>query len=610
MPILPQNYSILKKRFPKLLKRIECASETGIPYKIKGSGVEAQMVALAGKHEVMPFGNLDQTQLAQRWAEAVECKENGLYAICGFGLGKHLQLLLNRVPEDNIYFFVCDESPGWLKAVFSKVDCSRLLSDPRVMLGAGEPDDELFEPLGELHLALLRDAAPVLFSPIYTFEAPYYDECLTAFARFVDFAQKLHKTNIADSSVWQERTLENLPYTIDAPDIKLMEGMFKGLPLILIAAGPSLDESIDFLKAAKEKALLVCVNSAYRKLANSGILPHITIAADPREDTYKGYMGCPTEGVYLVSSTFVHSGVVKLFAGRNFTWAGANSLIRLLRKRVGLPEGSSIIEQGTISACVPDFARVWGTNKICLVGQDMAVTSTGQSHTADSFYADEGRLRVHLDKCRMLPGNTFTQVPVEEKLYVYLKTFEQLIHAPDYQNLEFINTARTGVKIQGAPYKTYQEALAWLGQGSTANVSNRLQAIFDNRPKMNTSYEEAVDAFRCFVQSVLEIAWDGAVYSSLLPAKFENMSYKDNPKLLKCDDFSRKLNNLLDRYPQDTEVLLDGKTKFELYRYLEACQKINSPAEHWSRIQKNKEYFWAIAEGANFMRDRIETYLV
>ena len=56
---------------------------------------------------------------------------------------------------------------------------------------------------------------------------------------------------------------------------------------------------------------------------------------------------------------------------------------------------------------------------------------------------------------------TQDKVLVEGRLFVYLKTFEQFI--AKNPNIEYRNLARTGVKIQGAPYLNYDDALAWIG---------------------------------------------------------------------------------------------------------------------------------------------------
>ena len=48
---------------------------------------------------------------------------------------------------------------------------------------------------------------------------------------------------------------------LHSPDIGEFAGKFSDIPFILVGAGPSLDESIDFLKEVQERAIIVTSNS-------------------------------------------------------------------------------------------------------------------------------------------------------------------------------------------------------------------------------------------------------------------------------------------------------------------------------------------------------------
>ena len=50
----------------------------------------------------------------------------------------------------------------------------------------------------------------------------------------------------------QKNTMKNLQHMVNAPDIGELAGKFEDIPFILVGAGPSLDESIDFLKKMRQ----------------------------------------------------------------------------------------------------------------------------------------------------------------------------------------------------------------------------------------------------------------------------------------------------------------------------------------------------------------------
>ena len=112
------------------------------------------------------------------------------------------------------------------------------------------------------------------------------------------------------------------------------------------------------------------------------------------------------------------------------------------------------------------ISALLGCKKVLFIGQDMAVRDDGRYYTDDSFYSDSGDHYTSNTSGHRLPGNTQDEVLVEGRLFVYLKTFEQFI--VNYPQVEYRNLARTGVRIKGAPYQTYEDALQWIGPGTSS----------------------------------------------------------------------------------------------------------------------------------------------
>ena len=88
--------------------------------------------------------------------------------------------------------------------------------------------------------------------------------------------------------------------------------------------------------------------------------------------------------------------------------------------------------------------------------------SDGKYYTDDSSYSDSGAHYSNKFEGHRLQGNTLDEVIVEGRLFVYLKTFEQFIS--ENNSVEFVNLAKTGVKVKGAPYMNYEETLTWIGK--------------------------------------------------------------------------------------------------------------------------------------------------
>ena len=201
----------------------------------------------------------------------------------------------------------------------------------------------------------------------------------------------------------QQNTFKNLAYMAAAPDIGELKNEFSDIPFILVGAGPSLDESIEFLKEVQTKAIIVTSNSPYRKLINSGIRPHLVVTADPMEPTLAGFINVNNEGIPLACPFSAYPEIVQMFKGRILSWLSVNPIVESLKKEWGHKKGTPIMEQGTVSGCVLDISRVLGCRKVLLVGQDMCIRDDGKYYTDDSSYADSGTHYSDIKRGHKLP---------------------------------------------------------------------------------------------------------------------------------------------------------------------------------------------------------------
>jgi len=606
MKPLQANLSILRERFPAVYDQVRDVlkhSSARNSIKIGSNGF-----ALEHRHTwVHPYGTINPQALVQRWLHGIDLKPDTLYGLTGFGNGSHVEALLNSSPT-SASFIIAEPSTTILAHVLQQSDCTAILGNPRIFLATGPCDQNFFKILGDISLGAFKNLHPLIYAPLFSLDETYYNAFLVGLAHNFDAYLHNYLSAIRSSGFHQEQCMRNLPQLFNAPDIGKTKGLFKGHSLVLVGAGPSLDESIDFLKKAQQHAIIVSVNSSHRKLINSGIKPAVTVAADPRIFTHRGYEGVDTSDTFLFCPFFVSPPVIEKFKGRIFTWAISQHLINVLRKRAQQPPPTPVTELGTISSCVVDIARQWGCAKICLVGQDFAIRADGVMHTEDSFYSDMRQNVMDTHTCRKLPGTTLKEVFVDDKLFVYLKTFEQLVE--DYSSLEFINTARLGAAVKGIPYRGFDAALTWLKTGHSPNVSQQLRNILDQHRKVDQVEPEKrsqlIEPSLTFAEKLLNLALEAALFQQTLPATYDSKRFKKSAHVRRALSYADKVNQLIDHHPDDYAILFDGEAKKHLTEFVECKKQIQGKTAHWQAICENREYFWALAESARFMLSRLK----
>ncbi|MBL6827613.1 MAG: motility associated factor glycosyltransferase family protein [Opitutales bacterium] len=586
------------------MKILESGDEVPVNFTYDDSGNTPTLLMVHGEFTFCPYGEKNPKRLIERWASNLKLVPESLYSLSGMGDGSHARYLLEN-SGTGINLMVVEKDPALLRETLTRFDLSDLLANDRFLIGTGEPNDQFFTPIQGAALTGVAEVNSLTFAPLQMCDEAYYDRVRNELARQYLVIRPLMEVNVRTATNLQENTLRNLPHMFGAPDISELAGKFEDIPFILIGAGPSLDESIDFLKDMQDKAIIVASNSPYRKLINNGIRPHLVVTADPMEPTLAGFQNVKLDHVPLACPFSAYPEIVERFSGRIVSWCTFNPIVKALREQRNQPEGTPIMEQGTVSGCVLDISRVLGCKKVMFIGQDMCVRDDGRYYTDDSFYADAGNHYASTDKGQRLPGNTQEKVLVEPRLFVYLKTFEQFI-SKKHESVEYRNLARTGARIEGAPYITYEEATEWVGEGaSSKEFDTLLGKLLENQEK-NTDLKSLFDPIKKYANDILETSLQGAVEVEMLPEKFKDVNYSDNKKLKNQLLRGADVNKLVDSNQTLWHVLLEGRTKRELVIYQRLLREIVFKNKTWESVQKNKEYFWALSEGCYWLLNTLD----
>ncbi len=537
--------------------------------------------------------------LLSRWLSGLRFPDNSALAVSGVGDGSHVLALLERMPASGLVF--CAEPDlERFKAFLATPTAVSLLKDDRVVFGVGALDDAFFNSLASMGVMEHENAEPLIFAPLFSADEDYYSSFFLEFARRLDVWRQLYGTNLTKSGLWQGNTFRNFRSLIRTPDPVEFYGAFKGLPMIMAGAGPSLGESLEFLRWAQDRAVIVAGNSSIRALVNGGVRPHFVLAADPNISTDSGFEGVELGDTVLLCPFMVYPAVVKRFEGRVSAWAHNNSVATYFRKVVGKENGAHVTEQGTISACAFDFAITFGCSSLFFVGQDLAARTDGRMHADDTFYTDLGADKANLDKCRWVPGNTIEKVPVEEKLFVYLKTFEQLskifsveLEIKGREKLRLYNLSRLGARIENMPYIDFETAKTVVeesGNGSNAVGWARVQSVLSVSQGGWGRVGKVLNEFRSYVEGICSFALKRALALELEELEIESV-----------ESDKAELDAMLAANSDFSAILNDGQLKMELFVFQKAKAMqlrrgaLEDPAV---RLEVLKGYFWAIAEGS------------
>ncbi|MFC4322497.1 motility associated factor glycosyltransferase family protein [Litchfieldia salsa] len=201
----------------------------------------------------------------------------------GVGLGYHITELIDKYP--NMYFSIYEPN---IEVLYEFLSTCSLHNWPLVKLQSlftGTDEEEL---QASVHIMQQKEKKNTFVFTLPPYVNMYSREELLIIETVKEVLtnKKISiMTNLTYQERWTLNSIKNFPYLLRTPNI-LMDtdkGKFKGKPALMVAAGPSLAEEIEYIKHIKDNKLayVFSVGSAINALLEHGIEPDGTFTYDP-----------------------------------------------------------------------------------------------------------------------------------------------------------------------------------------------------------------------------------------------------------------------------------------------------------------------------------------
>ena len=397
----------------------------------------------------VPFDDLNDPRQAVRDMLKATIKhpmeKNDIIITFGIGLCYLLDEVYNTYPSK---IYVYEPDTKLLHFVLNNVDISEHLASGRVFVT--DDVNELVKKLSETYLTkdkveivYLKNYAVVKSQELLNVTQKVYETCRS---KMVDV-----NTITKYSKRWLLNTLKNICNINSSQAFRLsdLKDKFSGQTALILAAGPSLNENIEKIKANRDKFVIFAVNKVLRVLEANGIVPDFTVCLDAVkiDDTLTGLddFCAKTNCIMDVKSDSVLFN--KKFK-RIFVSFSQNDMV--IKK---LAQYNKIFTSecgGTATAMALVAAIKMGFSKIIYAGLDMAfkgdvIYSTGETmnKVADNKIS-VSNIQKKVVKVKSVNGEL---VNTREDYAAFIQHFETLIKELGFT--EIYNTTSFGALIEG-----------------------------------------------------------------------------------------------------------------------------------------------------------------
>jgi hypothetical protein len=199
------------------------------------------------------------------------------------------------------------------------------------------------------------------------------------------------------NQVWLQNFQANRNAVERNPGVIALKNKFRGLPCIVVGAGPSLDKNIRFLHRAQNKAVIISCDAALKPLMGHGIVPDFVVCLDPQEEISRFLVNVPHKGITLVVPSIVHPHIIELWQNDVlFFNKFAPDIPTLVEIQKIVPDIGILTPGGTVLSVTYDLAFQAGGSPIIFVGQDLSYPKK-KSHSHGSDAAVQG-LKMMMEK--------------------------------------------------------------------------------------------------------------------------------------------------------------------------------------------------------------------
>ena len=458
MTLFERNAAALS---PRLRERLQAAGEPAAELELIDAGDDEPTARYAGRYL---HARREPSRRPHRTFTADWVRNHPIVVFFGFGLGYEVEAFLAQ-PEAEVAVVV-EPDAALFRTALERRDLTTVLDSPKaVFLVDAEPD--------ALAMVLRRyeRRAPErsVLNASVLHHREYFDQVDAVMEAAVSRARINANTLKRFGRLWVRNLIRNVAVLERSPGVRELTDRFNGLPVLLCAAGPSLDLALPHIKELAERLLIVAVDTAVPALMQHGVEPDFAVVVDPQYWNTRHLDRLAPESTILISEASAHPRVFEVLDNPTYLCSSIFPLGSLLEETVG--EKGKLGTGGSVSTTAWDFARILGADPIYCIGLDLGFPQR-RTHVHGSFFEERSHILAH--RFRPVEQHSFEYlhdadpfevgandggaVLTDQRMMIYTWWFAN--QARIHRGVRTYNLSPGGVAIEGLPAADVDDCLA------------------------------------------------------------------------------------------------------------------------------------------------------
>lgn len=575
--IYNKNMKLLKTTAYGLYERVKNIQESSA-YICKTKNGRKNIIKNFNGKELYIHSNYNPLEQARAISEFAFEDEKDIIFIFGMGLAYELKEIIKRDYKKT--YFIVEPDVHIFRVMLENLDMEFLTKHNLSLMVTDDPQT-INNDFNNLVKENNKTSINLIVLPSYQLiYKDLVDKTFELIKRTILSLGSNFVTNINSGKQWAMNYSNNLKYLYDTQPIETLKKTCKGVPAVIVGAGPSVEENLEHIKKIWNKALIVPAGNGLSVLEKSGIKAHLAGAMDGWQDSEKIFKDlCINKDINLLYSSQVFSLIPNLIKGHKF-------LLNQVEMDIQINNNLKWDYSGRFSG--PSITNVLafvlsniGCDPIIFLGQDLCY-SKGKKYAQGSSTDNENFDTYHeLIKTTNILG---------EEVYTN-NNFMGMKYSMEFcikrnPTTSYFNGTKYGINIDGAKNIDFNEYVDdILLTKKDYDFNSMINEIFNNVNK--DDLKDKVDRFirklKKEIEQLIIVSQEIVNYIDSDESKESKEKYlMKKEKELETNEFIEKVLNQvvgqqLDLMYQNKDSLYTKKQKY--CYYYDQCEVMNSNME-------------------------------
>jgi len=361
--------------------------------------------------------------------------------LLGVGLGDALERLLRA--HDRTDVCVLEHNLGLIRAAMERFNFTKAIDAKRLTFACtvtGQTPRMVFQAA----LTSMSLFGRTTVSHGYTASDPGYLELMRELKVWAGQKELEIRSEANGAKTNLENLFGNFPVYLRSAGLDQFAGTFKGVPGVLVCAGPSLQRNIEVLKQYSGKVVVLAVSSALRRVMQSGIEVHATNVVDYSHLSQRYFKDLPGDAPPLFAHPRCNMTVLDGYSGEVVT--SDDELYQAFEIPGVVPHGGFRYGGNNVAHFGHQILRALGCNPVVYCGLDLAysfhTTHVPGGAIHDEWAASSGRFSsLEFQELMFLTAGLSDKHAVKDPYGTTIYT-DELLESAGLHFEEFLSTER------------------------------------------------------------------------------------------------------------------------------------------------------------------------